>query len=1501
MSDVNRIRICNIKYNDGNNYYDDFLIRLGGKNTYMDLINGVGKTFYMQCINQPILPNSKFDEKKSINVLFNKQNKNKVFHSIMEFRLDKGSAYKYAMVGICTYAKENENKPFDERNNKSNKNFDMFRYICLYNMPNEFDIENFPLSRVDENGNKKFISKNALEAKLKNLQTKGTMDYAVIINDTNWRHHEELAKLNINKSEFEEMIEINKYEGNSANYLKPFPKGKDFILTSLIPIIEKSYQLRNSDDFESSESRANTLITLRKTLRELQMKEALMDKYQFVQNELVNIVPKIESLFHSYNEKDKVIYTLSKYKKIVSYNKDLNEENKSKVSIDIANATRLLSDKNNEVYELNREKDGYEIKKVKLNLQISEKEHLVALNAYKNKEESIKEIEDKKLRYECEKIYRTYLALKEKVKVKEESISALAKDKELIMSDYNYWGCYYKKTLNDELNRKSELYNIEKEKLNKLNKKSINLIKDIAVLEANISNLDNLDKLNSEKLNKIDKKINDTKKGIFHLLKEDILKELNNNTVLLNKKEEELIDYKENVVKIKATITEQNNQIKLLEQDMKNKRSRLKEIFEEINQYYTDYTEYDLIRGKYTWQHEITISKYLKDISNTIKDRIREISEQIIGLNTTIRDLENKTVVTLSDSARQQFNIISSSYKSAVLGSSYLENKTLEERKILFEITEFIPYGIIVDKYDFNKLINDASLRRKFNDEVVPIINSEVLQGIGSVNLDNLAFTVRDKECFLDEEFNERQLLKLKREVETLTIEQLRLNNELKSIENDYNSCMNFEIKYSKVEINQKEQITKKIEMEINNIVDIVDKAKESSDILENDIEATEATIAMIKQVKSKLEHSIKDLKEELAEYEYLEKLTKERMNIDTEASINKSILDEIKLDVSQKKIEAEEIDKVIPEITIRVNGLNKGYIEVGKELRELYFSPTKEITIFEEDLPLSEIKSKFEIYRKNVEGSISGLQMLQNAIEELNKSIEDAIVEIGLQNKNKTGIKYNIEYFNNAELFTGDYNEYLEELGKYIKDKKNELSNLILIERKLKSEFDNLKGTINNMCNNFKSKYNGMTYEEMKLSDTNIKDRLDRIDLVLKSIEVEISKAQISIKEFNDTKDALEKNVTVLMEYDNILNRVVDRNGIQFESIEVEDYNQSLIIIETIEGEVNIALSSLKSTKINYESALDRIIKNLMDSELVHFKEDLENLRQSTPVSKDECTLIIDRLQGEHGYIRSIDEEKKRIITIINELKEDEKVFINQLLQKCEQVYGELLNLTHLSKININGKATSMIEVIVKPADELIRKARMKSYINHLVNGLQDIEESERLSYLANRLKLKDLFSQFVDNINSCDVKIYKVDAIERNSKSISWAEVIGSTGQSNGMAYNIFICLISFIKKLYNPHIGDQSRKFVMLDAPFSGMAASYIWEPITKLLDENNFQILCLGYGMPSNLLPLFDVKYYLDTEVNDTGTQTVVVKKLKSQVDLDKLSYKKLVGEQISMID
>ena len=52
MPSINRIRVNNVKYNFGTQYYDDFTMRMYGKNTLYDLANGGGKSVLMLLLMQ---------------------------------------------------------------------------------------------------------------------------------------------------------------------------------------------------------------------------------------------------------------------------------------------------------------------------------------------------------------------------------------------------------------------------------------------------------------------------------------------------------------------------------------------------------------------------------------------------------------------------------------------------------------------------------------------------------------------------------------------------------------------------------------------------------------------------------------------------------------------------------------------------------------------------------------------------------------------------------------------------------------------------------------------------------------------------------------------------------------------------------------------------------------------------------------------------------------------------------------------------------------------------------------------------------------------------------------------------------------------------------------------------------------------------------------------------------------------------------------------------------
>ena len=88
MPHINRIRVNNVKYNFGTQYYDDFVMRISGKNTIYDLANGGGKSVLMLLLLQNLIPNCTLDEKQPIEKLFRSGNGNTTIHSMIEWKLN---------------------------------------------------------------------------------------------------------------------------------------------------------------------------------------------------------------------------------------------------------------------------------------------------------------------------------------------------------------------------------------------------------------------------------------------------------------------------------------------------------------------------------------------------------------------------------------------------------------------------------------------------------------------------------------------------------------------------------------------------------------------------------------------------------------------------------------------------------------------------------------------------------------------------------------------------------------------------------------------------------------------------------------------------------------------------------------------------------------------------------------------------------------------------------------------------------------------------------------------------------------------------------------------------------------------------------------------------------------------------------------------------------------------------------------------------------------------
>ena len=173
MPQINRIRVNNVKYNFGTQYYDDFMMRFNCNNTIYDLANGGGKSLLMLLLLQNVIPNCTLDDKQPIEKLFRAGGGNTVIHSLVEWKLDacyRKDNFKYMTTGFCARkAKGAEDDTGSEQATAfaENSSVEYFNYCIFYREFGDNDIKNLPLA---SNGER--ITYNGLKAYLRELEKK---------------------------------------------------------------------------------------------------------------------------------------------------------------------------------------------------------------------------------------------------------------------------------------------------------------------------------------------------------------------------------------------------------------------------------------------------------------------------------------------------------------------------------------------------------------------------------------------------------------------------------------------------------------------------------------------------------------------------------------------------------------------------------------------------------------------------------------------------------------------------------------------------------------------------------------------------------------------------------------------------------------------------------------------------------------------------------------------------------------------------------------------------------------------------------------------------------------------------------------------------------------------------------------------------------------------------------------------------------------------------------
>lgn len=1497
MPQINRIRVNNVKYNFGTQYYDDFMMRFNCSNTIYDLANGGGKSLLMLLLLQNIIPNCTLDEKQPIEKLFRAGGGNTVIHSLIEWKLDScymKDNFKYMTTGFCARKargeQENDESFLSENVScdaaqsgaiRTNSSIEYFNYCIFYREFGDNDIKNLPLV---SNGER--ITYNGLKAYLRELEKKD-FGVSVKIFERKGDYQSFLSQYGIFESQWEIIRGINKTEGHVRTYFETNYRTSRKVVEDLLieEIIQKSFNNRLGVDNDEGKM-AQTLMDIKDKLVELSKKRAGINSYDsqmVVIDEFADYVSKFSDLYKRKQELEKQVYdllTACKYEVIA--------QEKNSASLD------NLIDKMNE--EMESEQKNIQIAQI-----ISEKNSLdavmdlISINSkgLEGIDRQIKELSEKLTLMESVNDYKDYISYEKSFMEISEAINNRMKSHEDILSSL--------RTIADLI------YDRNSVRINELEDKC-------SIAKQDVLKRENILKDAEEKLSEIIKKL--TVDESFVKFTQAELENDEKQLAVLMEKSGLLVA--ENAYTQQLEIKEKlKNERALLEKD----QQYFEQISEKLTQCNADMSgliihnkllgtelEKAAVTGRQASEDADKIQNLkkiynaadLQDLAavtlNLFKSMDRECekaADEAGKLQTFIENAENGIYKFNSLERNKLKEYLAAHYGDDIEeGHEWFSKLNPGQRRDVLKRTPFIEYGFIV-KGDFEKIKYDMALQQfGYGAYVVPLISEQILIDTKlEVNKELIAFAMNDLSFLRDEKSLNSKINVAKEELDMLNEKLLKDNDKKMVVWKDYM----FTVRYMAVCDDTKLVDENKIRAQIEKNTDAYHKLSAIKEKCKLDV--------------SELEKSIETRKETIAQYVRTEELIAMAVEKNSEISQKYDSLRAAKESEKQTELilqscreEQQRAKQQLDASKSVLASVNESFVKLREELEVNYrqYHESDGIRLNENE------KADYAALSDNeLESKFFGLKQIidKETVDVADKEALKEHYRISMA-KCKRLIEYRGSLFSevkeqyNSGMVTEskatqllDIKYKLNELNKASKDRRGELD----AQNALMNRLD---GSIAHGMHQLEEKYGEVQLFKCENPENFIsqhKELVKKLAANIKDVLLERQQQQKKLKDIYIIEKDLEriaKNAGLTVT-DLEAVSLGDANGVG-STVPAFDGDLSSINIfgyEDVCEEYDIHLKRIDKTEDEFNKRRQLLIESLNSfgaGELAH------EVGKSVefPQNEEQTILLAQNLRETNKFIEL---EKQRISKGIEDMEQIKDNFENRCIQTCSNIKNELDRLHKLSTITMDDETISIISLSVPYIKEELYKERMSSYIDETVIMAESFKEpSERLKYIRNRLTWKRLFSVIVTDMNAVRIDLYKRERIKDQSRYLKYEEAVGSTGQSQGIYIQFLIAVINYISSINaSSKDGAVLGKTIFIDNPFGAAKDIYIWEPIFKLLKTNHVQLIVPARGATPAITGRFDVNYILGQKLIDSRQQTVVVdyysKTSQAQMEYTRMDY------------
>lgn len=1465
MPNINRIRVNNVKYNFGSQFYDDFTMRLYGKNTLYDLANGGGKSVLMLLLMQNMIPNCTLDEKQPIEKLFRMGNANTTIHSLVEWKLDADDedGFRYMTTGFCARKAKDAEGASGEASEKTKDvaSIEYFNYCIFYREYNKNDIVNLPLAKDGER-----ITFSGLRAYLKELPHKD-LSLRVQIFDRKGEYQRYISNYGIHESQWEIIRGINKTEGHVRAYFENNYKTTRRVVEDLLieEIIEKANSVKTSSEDESSVSMAKMLMDIKEQLAELARKKKDMAAYGH-QIELIRLLrDKVSSFMELYLERSR----LTKYLADICVTGEMFAKN------DEQEVSRLQTARDEKLRQKDAQKKRIECLKIakgkndlkEIKAEIDELSN--KLDTYKDK---LDKLEHEKRMKECINEYLEYLDEKNRYSMNDAIIknmlSESAFDEELLYEYvYNIKMCM--DVVIADLDRQIDAID---EELAARDAKITYQAKRIEEAKVGLAIWENTRRNLGEEITAFSGRLSDISMALHDMRFVSTNEQQEDKRGQIDDMKKKMEESKKAVFTLNDEIVEDRLKLMSLEAACAENKKRIADLSKNA-------ADYEKLQAKLHNIMTIYGAKDIEELSALINSHIteavlreRELNEKLKRLEKKVERLADGRIIDISRAAAKVIDYIETRHGvTAMYGMDYISALPAGRQRELLEVNPELPYGVIVK--DYERIREDAGIMGIDSDGIVNIFDLDKLEQ-RAVHYGNNAFPVSAKAEYLTDTDTVTRLIQKENDGRGQIKEQLAVNGDMLKT---YREDLEFVYSVKDGDALKAKSLQDELKKQDAKYEGDIIKLKENIKNAQLLIEQKNAAIA-----EYDLEYN--ELLSDMHLLNTINELTKIIDKKEAEQSEAEKQIARLKEDLEQLLFEDEDISGDNAALSARKKFLESERLKQLNEWESVYkpyYNLDKEYDVL--TLSDDELKARFTAMitsgredSKTIDDKRALMDTLKSSMDRILNGIEKKGVSL---DELKSYEEKNLLFFSDAEAISVNEKQ-IEDMLSAIKDVEDSKKDKLAAANRL-------EGSIEYGVASIEAAYGA--YEDIELAVSDIISGLKNGEEVLLRLAKEAKDCDDAYRQYMKQQGymtELYKDVKRIVTADNI--DLSEAEALMEDKERLRDiFEDTLIRYDRNKKNLERAGNELVKFKGNTAAALDSLKVYALAKTI---REDVV-----IPDNYNEAELLTKNLKEIEDYIGL---EKDRVLKSLADMETIKENFEEQCLQRCLDVKTELDKLPKLSKIICDGEAIQMVGLVIPYVKEEFRKQRMSEYIDKVVAQADDYaSDKERVKFIRSSLTLKKLFGVIVTDMNAIKLNLYKRERIKEQSRYLKYEEAVGSTGQSQGIYIQFLISIINYISGMYRISDKEARTKTIFIDNPFGAAKDVYIWEPIFALLHANNVQLIVPARGATPAITGRFDVNYILGQQMAG-GRQLTVVTDYTSRIDQQEVEYKDLEYEQVS---